>query len=75
MDKRLREVISECQFELATNFDSPAILIISRHAARVGMDREVFDSMLNARVEVKDETSKVQMGAFEYLYTTEENQQ
>jgi hypothetical protein len=39
------------------------------------MDREVFDSMLNASVEVKDETSKVQMGAFEYLYTTEENQQ
>jgi hypothetical protein len=37
MHKRIRKVISECQFELATNFDVPAISIVSHHAARLGM--------------------------------------
>jgi hypothetical protein len=39
---KIREVIADCQFELATNFDSPAIRIISYHASRLALTYEQF---------------------------------
>ena len=51
MDKRLREVISECQFELATNFDIPAISIITHHAARLGLTREEMEKLVDRKCE------------------------
>lgn len=40
---RLKQVSDECDTEVATNFDLPAISIITRHAARLGMTREQFE--------------------------------
>ena len=51
MDKRLREVISECQFELATNFDIPAISIITHHAARLGLTWEEMEKLVDRKCE------------------------
>jgi len=43
---KIREVIADCQFELATNFDSPAIRIISYHASRLALTYEQFARLL-----------------------------
>jgi hypothetical protein len=51
MNKRIREIISECQFELATNFDFPVISIISHHAARLGMTREELEKLVDTKFE------------------------
>lgn len=43
---RLKDVIAECRLELATNFDVPAISIISYHASRVALTAEQFTKFL-----------------------------
>lgn len=57
MDNRVCEVIRECQFELATNFDLPAIWIIARHASRLAMTREEFEALLEAQSQINGEVS------------------
>ncbi len=51
MNNRTREIISECQLELATNFDLPAISILIRHASRLGMTRQEFEPLLETQYE------------------------
>jgi len=46
--KRIREVIDDCEWELVTNFDLPAVSIITHNAARLGMDRESFEKVREA---------------------------
>jgi hypothetical protein len=48
ISERARQIVRECEFELVTNFDLPAISIISHHAARLGMDRETFEVIREA---------------------------
>ncbi len=43
---KIKEVIAECQFELASNFDTPAIRIIAYHASRLAMAYEEFARLL-----------------------------
>ena len=55
MDKRIREVISECRFDLATNFELPAISILTRHASRLGMTRHEFEALLEPQSQINGE--------------------
>ena len=41
-----KSVIEDCQIELATNFDRPAIAIVSYHASRLAMTYEQFARLL-----------------------------
>ncbi len=45
---KIKEVIAECQFELASNFESPAIRIIAYHASRLALTYEEFARLLDS---------------------------
>lgn len=43
---KVRQVIAECQRELAINFDAPAIRIIEFHATRIGLTRNEMSRLI-----------------------------
>jgi hypothetical protein len=40
-----RRVVAECDEQLANDFSLPAIEILTRHAARLGLHREDFEAI------------------------------
>lgn len=59
ISRRTHEVVNECEMELVTNFDLPAISIIAHHAAVLGMDRDTFELM---RIAVQEDDARIMRG-------------